>query len=782
MARASELPRYRIPAPILLILATWLGTAAAARAQATGDFEELVLQVSFNEHVTDDAMMVLRDGQGGFWIDASDLERLRLRAPAAATRAHLGQNYFPLSGFQQAQLRYEAPQARLHVRLSPESFQPLRVSAPEREFQGPQTAATGMFLNYRLHGQHVSSGVSGGSFTEMGLFSRLGVLTSTTVSRHGGGQSRLKRLETSLRHDFTQRMQTLTLGDAISDPGSFGSALRFAGVQLEKNFDIRPELITAPLLTAGGTALVPSAVDVFVNDRRVLSEQVQPGPFVIDNLPAVTGAGDLRVVVRDAAGQEQVLVQQFYSSPQLLARGLSQYSASLGAVRRDYAFESFGYGRLAGAGTLRRGLNDRVTIEGHGEFLSGDAWGLGSQLAARLGNLGIANVTLAGGGGGGDSGVLMGAGFERQSRQGSAGVHVSLASDGFRRVGESSDPAARQKLRAGLQVGWQFGKFGGTTLALVRQSMQDGTAFSNLSLMHGMRAGSDGYVNLSLNRSVSGRSSTSAFLVFTRSFNGKRTLSVGAEGGSGAAGPREQLRATVTQSTPVGEGYGWRVGAARDGSYDLWGQKRFTAAEVDLQATRNFGQDGQMGQLRGGFSWLGDKVRPARAVNGSFAVVELGGIANVPVYLENRLVAHTDATGRAVLPNLLSYHANRVSIEPEDLPLNASIGASSMLVRPAYRSGVVVKFPVARISPAVFRLFLDGGAAVPVGATVRLNGGQFQVAMDGYTYVTTLDHGVGGIAEWPGGRCSFRVEPPPADDPLPDMGSIECRPLLEATR
>ena len=109
MARASELPRSRIPAPILLILATWLGTVSAARAQATGEFEELVLQVSFNEHVTDDAMMVLRDGQGGFWIDAADLERLRLRAPAAATRAHLGQNYFPLSGFQQAQLRYEAP-------------------------------------------------------------------------------------------------------------------------------------------------------------------------------------------------------------------------------------------------------------------------------------------------------------------------------------------------------------------------------------------------------------------------------------------------------------------------------------------------------------------------------------------------------------------------------------------------------------------------------------------------------------------------------------------------
>jgi outer membrane usher protein len=628
----------------------------------------------------------------------------------------------------------------------------------------------------------VARDVTGGSFGELGMFSPLGVLTSTIAARYGADGNQVKRLDTSLRHDFTARMQTLTLGDTISDPGSFGSALRFAGIKLERNFDIRPELITAPLLTAGGTAVVPSSVDVFVNDRRVLSGQVQPGPFVIDNLPAVTGAGDLRVVVRDATGQEQVLVQQFYSSPQLLAAGLSQYSFSAGAARRDYGFESFGYGALAGSGTWRHGASDRVTLEGHAEFLSGDAWGVGSQLVARLGNAGIANFTLAGGGAHGGSGALLGAGFERQSMRGSAGVQVSWATAGFRRVGELDEPGLQQKLRASLQLGWQFGRFGGTTFALVRQSMRDGTTYDNFSLMHGVRAGADGYVNLSVNRSVSGASSTSAFLVYSRAFGGTRSLSLSAEGGRGAAGAREQLRASVAQSTPVGEGYGWRAGVTRDGSYDLWGQRRFNAAEMDVQATRNFGQDGQMAQLRGGLSWLGDRVRPARAVDGSFAVVDLGGIAGVPVYLENRLVAHTDATGRAVLPNLLSYHANHVSIDPEDLPLNTAIGASALVVRPAYRSGVVVKFPVERISPAVFRLYLADGSPVPAGAQVRINGGLFQVALEGYTYVTTLDHGVGGIAEWPGGRCAFRVAPPPSGDPLPDMGSIECRPLLEATR
>jgi hypothetical protein len=31
-------------------------------------------------------------------------------------------------------------------------------------------------------------------------------------------------------------------------------------------------------------------------------------------------------------------------------------------------------------------------------------------------------------------------------------------------------------------------------------------------------------------------------------------------------------------------------------------------------------------------------------------------------------------------------------------------------------------------------------------------------------------------ARWEGGHCNFRLPPPPPDEPLPDMGTIECRP------
>jgi hypothetical protein len=65
---------------------------------------------------------------------------------------------------------------------------------------------------------------------------------------------------------------------------------------------------------------------------------------------------------------------------------------------------------------------------------------------------------------------------------------------------------------------------------------------------------------------------------------------------------------------------------------------------------------------------------------------------------------------------------------------------------------------------------------------VRFNGGTFHVALDGVTYVDTLDHGTEGEAAWDNRRCRFRVAPPPPNDPLPDMGTVVCEDASLATQ
>ena len=93
---------------------------------------------------------------------------------------------------------------------------------------------------------------------------------------------------------------------------------------------------------------MPSTVDVFVNGAPVASESVPPGPFSIDHLPVLTGAGQLQVVVTDALGRQQVLTQPYYSGTALLRPDLAEYSFELGSIREDYGHRSFAYGDMLG--------------------------------------------------------------------------------------------------------------------------------------------------------------------------------------------------------------------------------------------------------------------------------------------------------------------------------------------------------------------------------------------------------------------------------------------------
>ena len=410
----------RLGALIYLILAAAFAQSAEL-SQATA-YEELVLEVRVNGQDLNEMLVVLRDESGGYWLDAADFARLRLNPPLAPAHEQGQRRYLPLSALRGAQLSVDASLSRLDLQAPAGAFLEQRMAAPNSARDAPAPAATGMFANYQLSAQRIGSENSGGAYAELGLFSNYGVLTSSTAARYVAGVTHNVRLDTTLTRDFPAGLQTLTLGDSVTDPGAWGSALRFAGVRFARNFGIRPDLVTTPLLTASGSAVVPSAVDVFVNNQRVYSQQVQPGPFTIDQLPAVTGAGDVNIVVRDALGREQVLTQSFYSSPVLLAAGLNQYSFAAGKIRENYALTGFDYGPWTGSANLRHGFNDYLTMEAHAEYLQDQGHAAGLDGALRIGNAGVATATVAAGGDSADNGWLGGLGFERVGQRASFGV------------------------------------------------------------------------------------------------------------------------------------------------------------------------------------------------------------------------------------------------------------------------------------------------------------------------------------------------------------------------
>jgi outer membrane usher protein len=771
----------------LLVMLLCLAAQSALAADPP-PLSEAVMEVTSSAAEPGEMTVVLRGPEGQIYLEESDFARLRLHLPAAAPYLHEGHRFFDPRAIKGCTVSIDEAAQRAVVAAPASSLDTTHLSAAERRSPDITPASPGAFLNYQLSAQQIAGQNTGGAFAELGLFAGAGVLTSTTVARYGGIDNQLVRLDTTYTRDFPATLDTLNIGDAISDGGSWGNAVRYAGVRFSRNFGLRPDLLTTPLLATSGTATVPSTVDVFVNNQLVTSSQLPPGPFVIDRLPTVSGTGDVSVVVRDALGREQVLTQSFYTSAALLAAGLSQYSVNVGKIRDDYGLESNQYGPVLGEVSYRRGITDSITLEGHGEYLAGEAHAAGLNAAFGIGRIGVVNFTAATGGDASGTGFLSGVGIEHRGTNTSFIASSQWASRDFSQVGEPLDPDMRVRQRSLLQTGMGLGRFGSLSLAYVRQTYRDSPTQQTVGLTHSISFGRVGSLNLTLTQtrtaaqlSTPAQNSTSAYLIFVLPLDFRRAVTLTSVGGSGPGAPSNEVVASLTQSPPVGPGSGYRLSASTAGNYDADWRQQFHSADLELEVARNQGIDGRSAYLSGAMTFLDGQLNTTRSVNGSFAMVDVAGLADVPVYVENQLTAHTDASGKALLYNLRPYEANRISITPEDLPLDTTIAASSTVMAPPYRSGVIARFPVERVHSGTFRLITDDGKPVPVGATVTLQGAQFPVVIDGMVYVTGYDHGVAAEANWSGGHCSFRLEPPPPDDPLPDMGTIQCHEGLKAT-
>ena len=742
---------------------------------------EAVLEVALSTDGGGDTMVVLRDPGGTLYLEEADFDKLRLHLPRTSPITRDGHRYYAPTAIAGCTVVVDEARQRAVITVPPAELDTTRVSAADRQHPKVTQASPGAFLNYQLSAQQIQGQTTGGVFGELGLFAGPGVFTNTAVGRSIGSERRLVRLDSTFTRDFPGRLETLNVGDAISDPGTWGNAVRFAGVRWSRNFGLRPDLLTTPLLSTGGTATVPSTADVFVNNQLVSSTQLPAGPFVIDRLPTVSGTGDVSVVVRDALGREQVMSQAFYSSPVLLASGLSQFSANVGSVREDYALESNRYGATLVEGSYRLGLTDRFTLEEHGEYLAGDAHAAGVNAAFGLGHVGVVNVTAANGGNAAGSGWLTGVGFEHRGMNSSFVVNNLWAGQDFAQVGTSLDPNLRMRQRNLVQSGVGLGRFGSLSLAYVRQTYRNAPTQQTLSATHSVSFGRAGTVNFTVSHTrmaadMAGRTqdSNSAYLIYVYPFGNRSAVSATAVGGSGPGAPDNEMLVSLATSPPVGPGSGYRLTATTAGNYDADWRQQMPGGDVELEVARNQGIEGRSAYVTGAMTWLDGQLNTTRTVNGSFAMVDVAGLPGVPVYVENQLTTHTDGAGKALLYNLRPYEANHISIAPEELPLDTAIAASSTIMAPPFRSGVIARFPVERIHSATFRL-TTAGRAVPVGAVVRLNGSEFPVVLDGLVYVTGYDHGMGGDASWNGGHCAFRLDPPPTDEPLPDMGTIQCR-------
>jgi outer membrane usher protein len=682
-----------------------------------------------------------------------------------------GDPFYPLDALPGLEQSFDETTLTIELTLPSDQFEASTVARGRPSYLAP-SAGSGAYFDYDvlyLGGEGVRARLD--ALLELGAFNETGVLiTNFRAGDVIDDEREFVRLDTTLIRDFPEQRTSLRIGDSLTAGGALGRPVCFAGLQWASDFATDPALIAFPLPSIGGLADQASTAEVFLDNTRRVVEAIPPGPFEIDSLPVVTGAGELQLRVTDLLGREQLITQNYYVSPRLLREGLSEFSYEVGIEREDFAEESFAYANPLAVGSHRYGFTNAITGEGRIEAAK-DSQTAGAGGSALLGTLGLISSGVIGSHGR-DAGLGYAAylDYEYRASMFDVGLRTAFADADFRQLGSGDEPPDRRTDQASLGLSLQpFGRIGAL-------------------FINSEARGSDDRQALAANYSVSIGPGT--LLV-----NALQTLA-----------PDEELAMAVTYALPLGSSRSvsttaaWREDGATGGvqyrqgrgssdlglSYDVAtevgddarlfdGTLRYDAevASGQLDVARFRGDTSMRANVSGSLAYVDGKARVSRRLGRAFGLVALPGYT---VYLENREVGRTDEEGYLLLPRLNPYQENRVRIRPEDLPITAEIGEEELVAVPYARAGVAIGFDIKTQRTALATLTDGKGAPLPAGLTLASEDGTTlaQVADDGLAYVKGTAAGpavLTSLEGQPGFSCPL---PALSDQPMQRLGTLRC--------
>ena len=742
--------------------------------------EELIVQISMNGLPQNEgAQVVLREADSTLLFSSEGLRQLRVRLPVKPDRELDGVDYYRLTSIPGVTWTLDEATLGVALKVPAEAFDSSSYTGRETKRQSAVTPAWGVLFSYDVLGQR-SSGTTqeAGSFG-LGLSGPLGVGTTELLARKSRESSDTVRLNSVWTYDRPEHMATWRLGDSISRSGSgWGQSVRFAGLQYATNFATQPGMVLLPQQTVSGSAVIPSTVDVFINNSLVSRQSVPAGPFSISNIPIMAGPGQMQVVVRDQLGREQVVNSSFFGSSFLIRQGLNDFSFEAGALRNNFGVQSNDYGQHFAAATFRRGFTSWFTGEVHGEWGQHGEHAEGVSTALPLAKFGVINTTMAHSSSERGAGSLFGIGFLQQAGNTGFALNVQKASQSFWQLGLDSDQSMPE-LVANASMGISLGRVVSLGLGYFRQDYREtdrspvrlATTGLTFQLPHAVFAG------FNASRSLAGDKNIAAGLFVSVPMGHQGSSSVSVQRNTTSAGSTLTGVASLQQSLPVGQGLGYQLQVQQDGNLLAGGTYQSNYGAYSAQVVSQQGQVAGQLSTQGSVLVVGGRVFASRSTNDSYALVHVPGFSNVRVYNGNQLVGLTDNKGYAIVPRLMAYQPNTLSIDEQDLPLDAQVGQLQQVATPWYRSGVMVEFSVTRKLSAEMRIVDANGSPIPAGATaqVQSNDEIFTVADNGRLYLTGLSSQNHMLVEADGQRCQLDFEFKSSADPLQDLGTLTCR-------
>ena len=756
------------------VSSAFAATVKPADAEESECSGELLLTVTINGLYSAFCEHIATLKQGGLAAQSEAFQRWRIPVPNIEPIHHEGRDYFPLTAVPGLSFHIDHEKQQLILEAPPKVFFATKLTEQRGHIASTPPPVPGGFFNYDFSAEHSEGNRTNHSgLLELGAFNRFGVGTATMLWRDTEEVNNVVRLDTTWTRDNPEEMTRLRLGDTIGRAGSWGRAVRFGGIQWGSSFDTQPGFITIPLPSASGEAALPSTVDVFVNNARRLSREIPAGPFEIENVPVVTGQGDVQLVVTDLLGRQQIITQPYYASSNLLRSGLSDYSFEAGFIRNNYGIDSDDYGRLVTSATHRYGITDYFTREFRAEVLS-DQQTAGISVAYLWPTLGTANASLAFSHSPEGDGELFSLGFQRIARRMSFTAQSRYNSQDFAQIGLTPGPS-NPKLTHSASIGYSMPGYGAISLSYLSQSYWGQQGNEIYSANYSINLGSDYFFTIQALESHSENTNRSLGLSITRAFGSNTSGNL--RHSHQTAGDSTSLQ--IQRNLPVGPGFGYSLLGEeginrRNEARGYWQTDVGTySAEASQSSSASIYRLG----ARGGVAMMGGGVFASRTISDSFAVVKTGDYPDITIYAENHPVASTNSSGLAMVPRLRAYDRNSISIDAAELPLDAKIETQRQVAIPYLRSGVFVDFPVKPSRGATIRITLEDGSPIPSGAIVQVVGldEEFPVALRGETFLDDLKENNALVVSWKGQECRIDLHIPADAGPLPDLGSFVCK-------
>ena len=619
---------------------------------------------------------------------------------------------------------------------------------------------------------------------------------------------------TSITKDYPKKLNRLVFGDVRGSSGELGGSNILMGMSFGKKFSMATYFTKYPSVSIEGLLRTPSTVNMYVNGILVRSEALPPGEFHINNLPNLYGAGRLEMETIDAFGRVVRRSIPYYVSTKMLRVGLSDFLYTVGftrlnsltSARAEYATSPtiLGYHRY--------GFSRYLTVGYRFEY-SDKLKNIGSSANILLGAFGEAEF-----------------GFS-YSKSLSSGLATTTTTD-FNTINSNEPPVNREGragyFRYGFTSRYVHGQYS------YRQRTKNYNHVGNIGGenevtdplhsvgfgVHGLPVGSLGLrydikgsfedprdriysviYSLRLAKQVSliARATRTedefgimkdAFIVSISGSLGKK-VSLNAS----YARDEENIKSSVhvQKSVPIGTGFGGRIRLDRTESIELLdggsetnlGAGYLTMKGKYLSVTGEYSlgenENNYNSQMAGALAFIDNDFYLTRPIQDSFGLAKVSDLDDVGVYFGSELVGET-SNGRLLIPNLVSYADNYITIDGQDVPVDRALKNTFRRVSPKFRTGSVALFDVEKFQGFFGFIFLENKGIRKtadyahlelqkdgsVFDTVVGKGGEFyleNLSVGNYSAETRLD----------GETCRFNVKIPESKEMMVELGSYDCK-------